>query len=65
MSGLRSRKDFIERLAIYFLGVAMGLMILGFFWSNRQRAVQRQQAQQRAAQQAPETPAGEGPGGTP
>jgi len=51
MSGLRSRKDFIERLAIYLLGVAMGLMILGFFWSNRQRAVQRQQAAQQAAQQ--------------
>ena len=44
------RKEFIERLAIYFLGVAVGLVILGFFWSNRQRAVQHQQARQQTAQ---------------
>lgn len=36
-----SRSPFRERLGMYLLGVAIGLMILGFIYMARQRAAQR------------------------
>ncbi len=57
----RSRAKFVERLAYYLLGVSIGLVILGIYWTNRQQAVQRQRAQQGAARPAQ----GDAPGSAP
>lgn len=46
------RRAMLERVAIYLLGVAIGCVLLGFYYNGRQQAVQRQQAQQ----QVPATP---------
>lgn len=32
------KQRFIERLAWYLMGIAIGLVLLGMFWSARQRA---------------------------
>jgi hypothetical protein len=34
------RRPFTHRLAVYLLGIAIGLIILGFFQAQRQRAIQ-------------------------
>ncbi len=33
---------FRERLGVYLVGVALGCLILGMFWSARKRAAQQQ-----------------------
>ena len=35
-----SRSAFRERLGTYLLGVAIGLILLGFFWAARYQAAQ-------------------------
>ncbi len=40
---------FLRRLAVYLLGVAIGLMILGLIQQARQASIQRRQQQEAAA----------------
>lgn len=45
---------FRERLGIYLLGVSLGLLMLGLFWSlKRSAALSQQQQQQQSQQQTP------------
>lgn len=62
----QDRSKFLERLAIYLAGVAIGLTLLGFLYMQRQgarsaleqrRAEQAAAAQAAAAQQASPPPA--------
>ena len=53
-----SIKEWIERFGIYFLGVAIGLMIVGAIWSIRAQAVDRNREVTAAQEPA-------APGGTP
>jgi|GEM_PF-1454779 len=48
-----TRSTFFERLGVYMLGIALGLVLLGFFQAGRRRAAQRQQ-KQHIVQPAPE-----------
>ena len=41
-----SSSSFRERLAYYLLGVAISLMLLGFLWTARYQAAQRQRQAQ-------------------
>src|SRR5262249_31390954 len=43
------RAAFRQRLGTYLLGVAIGLVILGFYWQARRAAVRQQALQQQAA----------------
>lgn len=53
-----------QRFGYYFIGIAFGLILLGFFVTNRQKAVEAQKAaEQQLQQQGAEPPgaSGEGP----
>ncbi|MBL8876973.1 MAG: hypothetical protein JNM86_14350 [Phycisphaerae bacterium] len=50
------RAGFLRRLGIYFVGVAIGFMILAMFRSRAAAEASRREAQRAAAQQAAETP---------
>lgn len=45
---------FTQRLGYYMLGIAIGLMVLGWFQMQRRIAVQQQAAEQAPRQQAGE-----------
>lgn len=49
---VQQRSAFRERLGTYFVGVALGCMIVGFILLGRSQAKQRQAAE-RAASEAP------------
>lgn len=44
-SGKRPRGNFLNRLGIYLLGVAIGLFMVGMLWKARLRAVTGQPQQ--------------------
>ena len=46
-----------KRLGTYLLGVAIGCLLLGLFWSGRQRQVRRLEAERRAAEPVQDAPA--------
>lgn len=51
----QGRSKFLERLAIYLVGVAIGLTLLGFLYMQRQAAraaLEQRRAEQAAAQAA-------------
>jgi len=54
------KRGFTKRLGYYLLGIAIGLMLYGFFQQARTRALQQRAAQRQAAQQGadPQTPGG-------
>lgn len=41
-----------QRFGYYFIGIAIGLVLLGFFMSSRQRAVRAQEAEAQAAERS-------------
>lgn len=58
--GVKIDRKFIERVATYLLGVAIGLMLLGFIQMQRSQAHQKRLAEEQKAAQA--TPASEDAG---
>lgn len=56
-SAINTRTSFIERLAPYLLGVAVGCLLLGALFMGKRRAVQAQQGAQQGAQPAQAAPA--------
>jgi hypothetical protein len=50
-----TRKEWIDRFGVYFLGVAIGLVLLGLLYQMKQASIRAQQGQQLPAAVGPPT----------
>ncbi|HEX8876503.1 MAG TPA: hypothetical protein VF777_07125 [Phycisphaerales bacterium] len=49
MEKTRSRNEFLGRLSVYLIGVAIGFLLLGFFKAKSRAEAQRREAERAAA----------------
>jgi hypothetical protein len=56
----KARNEFLGRLSVYLVGVAIGFLLLGFFKARSRAEAQRREAEQRALRgETPRPSAGE------